>query len=142
MSVGMTESVLIKRNKASYIGYLVFIFLFVEQVLKIDLTSIEVIDVVNVVGVMLFIAMLIKALLNPAFIKVENGTLTIFRDLFYTEKIDIKDVVKFKESVSPFSRSYFLLNNDKKVKILSSNLSSQELKLLKLVLEKHGVELI
>lgn len=136
------ELYILKRTKISYLGYAVFFYLFVDKAAEINFSNIEIIDVVNILGSGLLFSILVRIIVNPVFIKIENESLFIFRDAFYSQVLDLNQIVKFKESVTPLSRSYLMLKNGKKVKFLSSNLTKRDLILLETILKKNNIDVV
>jgi hypothetical protein len=59
----------------------------------------------------LAITIVLRLLLTPYYMVVENGELTIYRDFFIRESFKIEKLVKVELSTTPFKSSYFILDN-------------------------------
>ena len=73
----------LKRSFYTYLAYPVFIVLFGKNVINIDFNRFEVIDAVNIIGLVVFVLILGRIIFQPAFIKVGFDQITIYRDFFY-----------------------------------------------------------
>lgn|SRR5690554_6682581 len=131
----------LKRSFYTYLAYPVFIVLFGKNVINIDFNRFEVIDAVNIIGLVVFVLILGRIIFQPAFIKVDFDQITIYRDFFYSETISVGEIESFAEPVNPFSKAYFKTKEGKKGKFIPSNIKPSDLSLLKAILTKRGISI-
>jgi uncharacterized YccA/Bax inhibitor family protein len=120
------EKKIIKKNIFGVISYLVLEGLFLKGISHIKFDSLEVIDVVNLIGAVIVLALALKTIFYPYLI-VQNGSISILRDFLYKESFSIGDVASINIGDSPFSKSNFELKNSKKIKFDSFAISKENL---------------
>lgn len=131
----------LKRSFYTYLAYLMFIVLFGKNVINIDFNRFEVIDAVNIIGLVVFVLILGRIIFQPAFIKIGFDKITIYRDFFYSETISVGEIESFEEPVNPFSKAYFKTKEGKKGKFIPSNIKPSDLDLLKVLLIKRNISI-
>ncbi|MEM6734427.1 MAG: hypothetical protein AAF620_00010 [Bacteroidota bacterium] len=117
----------LRRNILSYLSYAVLISLFCNAITKINFESLEIIDFVNIFGLVFIFASLIWILIHHNFIVIDHKQITIYKDFFRITRIAIADIDKVEESVGIVSNTNFHLKNGKKEKFTNSNLKSKDL---------------
>jgi hypothetical protein len=118
-----------RRSALLIVNYAITLVIFIRGISKINVTAFEFIDVVNLIGALVFVILIIKSLIEP-YIVIVNKTIRISRDHFKKETFKIEDVIDLEISDSPFSRSFFLLNEGEKVKFNSFAIGKEDRQLL------------
>lgn len=120
----------IKKNILGIMSYAVLEGLFLKAISHIDFDSLEFIDVFNIVGAFVVLILALKAIFFP-YIIVESGSISIHRDYFSRDHLRIEDIIKIDIKDGGFSKSNFVLKDNKKIRFDSFAISRKNLDYLR-----------
>ncbi len=137
------QSVRMKRSFLTYLAYILFLILFSHNLLNASWSSIQIMHLINLIGLIVLGGVLLRTLIKYNFLKIHNGNIIIYRDFFISEIFLLSDVIEFIEPAHPFSKAYFLTKSgEKKGRFIPSNVNSDDLKQFKKYLSSKGIKVI
>ena len=135
------QSVRMKRSFLTYLAYILFLVLFSHNLLNANWSSIQIMHLINLIGLIVLGVVLLRTLIKFNFLKINDGNIIIYRDFFINEFFLLSDVIEFNEPDHPFSKAYFLTKSgEKKGKFIPSNVNSDDLRRFKKYLSSKGIK--
>jgi len=133
-----TNQIKMYKNILASLTYLIYISLFARAVSYVDINNLQIIDVINVFGVIAFFVIFIKSLISP-YLVLTTRELIIKKDYFKNIRIPRDKIEGYNEGAKVFSSSYFVTTDNKKIKFNSSALKEKDRKMLLNLFSKKDI---
>ncbi len=119
----------IKQNAVGLISYVILELIVLATLSRRDWSQVGVMHIFNLGVAVIFVILFFKSLLT-AYISLDNGNVCIFYDTLVKKRFSINEIGSVEIEVSPFSKSYFLLRDGRRIKFDAFGVSRSDLDLL------------